>query len=147
MPSSTDPSADDGLPPRHDPPDEGAPDDDSSPWAGVGRRWDEVGSALNGLAEEFRHRYRGAGEAADPRLRDALDRAGQAFSDAMAALGRTIDDPEVRDRAVRSASAFGSAVASTLDALGEQVQQKVNPRQAGDGHSEAPRPADGEPTA
>lgn len=146
MTSSADPSPPDDHP-AHDRADEAEPTDDESPWAGVGSRWDEVGDALNGLAEEFRRRYRGAGDGADPRLREALDRAGKAFSDAMAALGRTIDDPEVRDRAVRSASAFGSAVASTLDALGEQVQQKVNPRQPEDGPEAAHRPGDDEPTA
>jgi hypothetical protein len=147
MPSTADADPADAEPadadPADDRPDGGPTEEDaSSPWARVGRQWDEVGLALNGLAEEFRHRYHGAGGNVDPRLREALDRAGQAFSEAMAAIGRSIDDSQVRDQAVRSASAFGSAVASTLDALGEQVQQKVRPRGAGSG-----APPDDEPTA
>jgi hypothetical protein len=123
-------------------PDEGDTGGDApSQWARVGRQWDEAGAALAGLAEELRRRYHGGGEPTDPRLREALDRAGEAFAEAMGAIGRSIDDPQVRDRAARSASAFGSAVAATLDALGEQLQRSM-----GQGTSEeGPAGGDGPP--
>lgn len=137
MPSTEDPG------PADEQPDGGDPAEDASPsWYRVGHQWDDVGVALTGLADEFRRRYHGATESTDPRLREALDRAGQAFAEAMAAIGRSIDDPQVRDQAARSASAFGTAVASTLDALGEQLQQSVRPPTSDEG----PAGGDGSPS-
>ncbi len=98
-------------------------------------RWNEVGSALDGLADKLRERAAqaaaearesggrsGSGDDVDSAVSDASRKARAAVDQGVQAVGDMWHDPAVRADMSRFGQTLGGALSATFDRLGQELR-------------------------
>lgn len=107
----------------------------------AGTDWNEVGERFNELGRAARERWGAsredvadAGAEASSEMRSAMDKVTESLDELADAITRTVNDPEIRDKATGAAAGLVEALGTSLDQLAGKIQR------VGDRDEQAPGP-------
>jgi hypothetical protein len=89
--------------------------------------WDTVTSEFSGLGQRLRDTYRSVADERGPtedEIRDAFATLAGAWNQVAESVGAALKDNEVREHLKAAASAFATAVGSTITELGSELRKE-----------------------
>ncbi len=89
--------------------------------------WDRFDADAKSLGDELRRHYKGTGDAQkSAELNRSLEQLRSAADAVFASLENATRDPEVRAKTKQAARSFGSALAETFHALGDELEKALH---------------------